>query len=91
MRLKGKTIGILVGPGYEDLEFWVPYMRVITSYSIHYTKLYDHRPAVEGHLSLVTGVDAGEDLHQGGLSGTISTNQAMDNAPPQIKGYISVV
>jgi len=29
MRLKGKTIGILVGPGYEDLEFWVPYMRMI--------------------------------------------------------------
>ena len=29
MRLKGKTIGILVGPGYEDLEFWVPYMRLI--------------------------------------------------------------
>jgi protease I len=29
LRLKGKTIGILVGPGYEDLEFWVPYMRLI--------------------------------------------------------------
>ena len=29
MRLKGKTIGILVGPGYEDLEFWVPYMRML--------------------------------------------------------------
>jgi protease I len=29
MRLQGKTIGILVGPGYEDLEFWVPYMRMI--------------------------------------------------------------
>ena len=29
MRLKKKIIGILVGPGYEDLEFWVPYMRVI--------------------------------------------------------------
>ena len=28
MRIKGKTIGILVGPGYEDLEFWVPYMRM---------------------------------------------------------------
>ncbi len=28
MRLEGKTIGILVGPGYEDLEFWVPCMRV---------------------------------------------------------------
>jgi protease I len=29
MLLKGKNIGILVGPGYEDLEFWVPYMRMI--------------------------------------------------------------
>jgi len=29
MRLRGKTVGILVGPGYEDLEFWVPYMRMI--------------------------------------------------------------
>ena len=29
MLLKGKTIGFLVGPGYEDLEFWVPYMRMI--------------------------------------------------------------
>jgi protease I len=28
MRLKGKTVGILVGPGYEDLEFWVPLMRM---------------------------------------------------------------
>ena len=28
MQLKGKTVGILVGPGYEDLEFWVPCMRV---------------------------------------------------------------
>ena len=28
MQLKGKIIGILVGPGYEDLEFWVPYMRM---------------------------------------------------------------
>ncbi len=28
MRLDGKIIGILAGPGYEDLEFWVPYMRV---------------------------------------------------------------
>ena len=28
MRLKGKTIGILVASGYEDLEFWVPLMRM---------------------------------------------------------------
>jgi protease I len=29
MKLNNKTIGILVGPGYEDLEFWVPHMRMI--------------------------------------------------------------
>ena len=28
MRLQGKRIAILVGPGYEDLEFWVPLMRL---------------------------------------------------------------
>jgi protease I len=28
MLLKKSTIGILAGPGYEDLEFWVPYMRM---------------------------------------------------------------
>ena len=29
MKLKGKRIVILVGPGYEDLEFWVVYMRML--------------------------------------------------------------
>ena len=28
MRLKGKRIAYLVGPGFEDLEFWVPLMRL---------------------------------------------------------------
>jgi protease I len=28
MRLVGKRIALLVGPGYEDLEFWVPLMRM---------------------------------------------------------------
>lgn len=28
MLLQGKTIGLLAGPAYEDLEFWVPYMRM---------------------------------------------------------------
>jgi protease I len=28
MRLQGKKIAVLVGPGYEDLEFWVPFMRL---------------------------------------------------------------
>lgn len=29
MKLEGKRIGMFVGPGYEDLEFWVVYMRMI--------------------------------------------------------------
>lgn len=28
MRLEGKRVAVLVGPGYEDLEFWVPLMRL---------------------------------------------------------------
>ncbi len=28
MKLQGKQIAFLVGPGFEDLEFWVPYMRL---------------------------------------------------------------
>ena len=28
MKLKDKTIGIFIGPGFEDLEFWVPHMRM---------------------------------------------------------------
>lgn len=28
MRLEGKKIAYLVGPGFEDLEFWVPVMRL---------------------------------------------------------------
>jgi protease I len=28
MRLTGKKIAVLAGPGFEDLEFWVPLMRV---------------------------------------------------------------
>ncbi len=29
MRLEGKRIAFLIGPGFEDLEFWVVYMRLI--------------------------------------------------------------
>lgn len=29
MKLKNKKIAMLIGPGYEDLEFWVVYMRML--------------------------------------------------------------
>ncbi len=28
MKLKGLKVAYLIGPGFEDLEFWVPYMRL---------------------------------------------------------------
>ncbi|MBF6589539.1 MAG: type 1 glutamine amidotransferase [Ktedonobacterales bacterium] len=28
MRLRGMTIGVFVAPGFEDLEFWVPVLRL---------------------------------------------------------------
>ena len=28
MRLQGKKVVFLIGKGFEDLEFWVPYMRL---------------------------------------------------------------
>ncbi len=44
MKLKGKTIGMLVGPLFEDLEFWAVYMRI----------------KEEGALIKVIGTNAGE-------------------------------
>ena len=44
MKLLGQTVGILAADGYEDLEFWVPLMRV----------------REEGAQAIVIGIDAGK-------------------------------
>ncbi len=44
MKLTGKRVAVLVGPGYEDLEFWVPLMRM----------------QEEGAVVTVVGIKAGE-------------------------------
>jgi len=63
MPLKGKTIGILVGPGYEDLEFWVPYMRVREEgarVKIIAAKSGESFTSKSGGLTAVSEVAAGE-------------------------------
>ncbi len=53
MRLQGMKIAYLVGPEFEDLEFWVPVMRL----------------REEGALVTIIGLASGETYHgKGGLS-----------------------
>ncbi|MBN1582827.1 MAG: type 1 glutamine amidotransferase [Anaerolineae bacterium] len=56
MKLKGKRIAVLVGPGFEDLEFWVPLMRM----------------QEEGAQTTIVGLKAGEmyPSKSGGLTAT---------------------
>ncbi len=56
MKLEGKRVAVLVGPGYEDLEFWVPLMRL----------------QEEGAEVTVVGIHAGESYasKSGGLEVT---------------------
>jgi len=61
MWLKDKTIGIFVGPGFEDLEFWVPYMRMIEEGAIVKvigTKAGETYPSKSGGLEATSEVDA---------------------------------
>lgn len=56
MKLQGKKVAMLVGPGYEDLEFWVPLMRM----------------KEEGAAVTVVGIKAGESYtsKSGGMTAT---------------------
>lgn len=61
MRLKNHTIGIFAGPGFEDLEFWVPYMRMkeegahVKVIGVHADETY---PSKSGGLDATSEVDA---------------------------------
>lgn len=56
MKLVGKRIAVLAGPGFEDLEFWVPVMRL----------------QEEGATVTIVGIHAGETYasKSGGLTAT---------------------
>jgi protease I len=73
MRLKGKKIAFLVGPGFEDLEFWVVYMRLVE----------------EGAAVTTVGVKAGEILpsKSGGLTARADVGAA-DVTPDQFDGMV---
>lgn len=63
MQLKGKTVGILVGPGYEDLEFWVPYMRMIEEGAevvVIGAKAGETYPSKSGGLTAESQIAAGD-------------------------------
>jgi protease I len=59
MILTGKTIGILVAAAYEDLEFWVPYMRMIEAGAA--VKIISARGGEE-YVSKSKGLTARSDL-----------------------------
>lgn len=67
MRLKGKRVAVLLDEGFEDLEFWVPLMRM----------------QEEGAVVTVVGAKAGQTFHSksGGLSATVEL--AADQAKPE--------
>ena len=57
--LTGKTIGILVAAAYEDLEFWVPYMRMLEAGAT--VKIISARGGEE-YISKSKGLTARSDL-----------------------------
>lgn len=68
MKLTGKKVAVLVGPGYEDLEFWVPLMRL----------------QEEGAEVTVVGIKAGDTYasKSGGLMATADVGASEVNAGP---------
>jgi protease I len=73
MKLQGKKVVYLVGKGFEDLEFWVPYMRLIE----------------EGAEVVVAGEGAGRVVpsKSGGLQAEIEVDAA-ELKPAEFDGIV---
>lgn len=62
MQLHGKRIGFFVGPGFEDLEFWVPYMRLVeesATVAVIGSSAGESYPSKHGCLTATSEVSAG--------------------------------
>ena len=68
MRLEGKRVAVLAGPGFEDLEFWVPVMRL----------------QEEGAEVIITGITAGDTYasKSGGLTATARALDSAEATSP---------
>jgi protease I len=73
MKLEGRKVAVLVGPGFEDLEFWVPLMRM----------------QEEGAETTIVGIKSGETYpsKSGGLTATAQVG-AGDVAAEQFDAVI---
>lgn len=73
MQLDDKKIGYFIGPGYEDLEFWVPYMRLIeegASVTVIGSKAGESHPSKHGCLYATSEV-AAADVQTAPLDGVV--------------------
>lgn len=89
MNLEGKRVAVLVGPGYEDLEFWVPLMRLqeegaeVTVVGIQRGETY---PSKSGGLIAIADVGA-EEIDAGQLDAVVVPGGW---APDKLRRYPAV-
>jgi protease I len=88
MKLTGKNIAYLVGPGFEDLEFWVPYMRLKEEGARVVTIGIKAGEKYEGKHCLTVTSDAGcEDVDAADFDGVVVPGGW---APDKLRRYSGV-
>lgn len=89
MKLQGKRIAVLVGPGYEDLELWVPLMRMqeegadVTMVGLNKGESY---PSKSGGLTAIA--DAGAEEVEAGQFDAVIVPGGW--APDKIRRYPAI-
>jgi len=71
LRLEGQTIGVFVAPGFEDLEFWVPVMRLREEGARVLVIGIDHESATGKHCLTATPDRAAREVESASLAGLV--------------------